>query len=216
MVRTVMLNFKLLFFAAIVIFSSFSFASNLPILSGVGGEFSAVSSNNKTVKLSDYKGSIVLLSFGFTNCLDICPFTLGYLKDLYDILSQEQQSQTQVLFVTIDPEYDTPEHLKAYIAHYNTDFIGLSGTKEQTDYAVSLFQAKYSKLSEAPIETKNMRRIEQKNVVDESKDQALQFNHSVTIYLLDKQSNVRSLEYTGTNHIDFRNKIQGLIDEKNR
>jgi protein SCO1 len=58
-------------------------ANILPILSGVGGEFTAVDSNGNTIEFNNYAGNVVVLAFGYTSCADICPFTLGYLKQLY-------------------------------------------------------------------------------------------------------------------------------------
>ena len=190
-----------------------SWASQLPVLSGVGGDFSAVDQNNQSMKLSDYKGKVIVLAFGYTNCADICPFTLGYLKGLYEGLSNEEQKQIQVLFVTIDPQYDTPNHLKGFIAYFNENFIGISGDKSQIDKIVNLFQAEYHTLSDVSIETKDMRRVNPKKDIDVEKDKALLYTHSVTIYLMDKKLRVRSLEYTGTPRDVFSNKIRQLLDE---
>jgi len=193
--------------------SNSSWANSLPILSGVGGDFSAISHNKQSVKLSDYKDKIILLAFGYTNCADICPFTLGYLKALYEGLSAEEQQKVQVLFVSIDPDYDTPEHLKGFIEYFNKHFIGLTGTHKQVDHIVSLFQAEYHSLSDNAIETKDMRRVNPKMDVDENADKAKLFTHSVTIYLIDKQLRVRGLEYTGTPKATFANEIRELIHE---
>ena len=188
-------------------------ASSLPILSGVGGDFSAVDQNNLPMKLSDYKDNVIVLAFGYTNCADICPFTLGYLKGLYEELSSSDQKKIQILFVTVDPQYDTPDHLKEFITYFNKNFIGITGTKNQVDNIVALFQAEYHTLSDVTIETKDMRRVNPKTDVDIEKDKALLYTHSVTIYLIDKKLRVRSLEYTGTPKEEFANKIKQLIDE---
>ena len=188
-----------------------AFADELPVLTGVGGEFTAVNTDSETIQFSDYQGKVSVLAFGYTNCADICPFTLGYLKRLYAQLSTDEQDQTHFIFSTVDPEYDTPTHLKAFVQHFNKDFIGFSGTKEQTDYIVSLYQAEYHKLSEANVETKNIRRITEKNT-DEN-DTTTLYSHTVTIYLIDKDGDTRSLEYTGTPVEEFANKIRQLIQE---
>jgi protein SCO1/2 len=188
-------------------------ASSLPILSGVGGDFSAVDQNNLPMKLSDYKDKVIVLAFGYTNCADICPFTLGYLKGLYEELSNSEKKNILILFVTVDPQYDTPDHLKEFITYFNKNFIGITGTKSQVDNIVELFQAEYHTLSNTAIETKDMRRVNPKIDVDIKKDKALLYTHSVTIYLMDKELRVRSLEYTGTPREEFANKIRQLIDE---
>ena len=201
---------------ALLSFTPFVNADVLPILSGVGGEFSAVNADDEPIEFSDYEGKVVVLAFGYTNCADICPFTLGYLKRLYGILTAEEQKKMHVIFVTIDPEYDTPGHLKSFIGHFNKDFIGLSGTQEQVDYIVSLYQAQYQKISGLNIPTKNIRRVNPKLFDTEEEveqDSASIFSHSVTIYLIGKEGFTRSLEYTGTPVDEFSSKIRQLINE---
>jgi len=190
-----------------------SWASSMPVLSGVGGDFSAIDHNAQAMKLSDYQNKVIVLAFGYTNCSDICPFTLGYLKRLYEGLSNEEQKRAQIVFVSIDPDYDTPDHLKEFIGYFNKDFIGITGKKSQIDKIVSLFQAEYHTLSDISINTKDMRRLNPKMDVDTKKDKALLFTHSVIIYLMDKKLRVRSLEYTGTPGEVFLNRIRELLDE---
>lgn len=189
---------------------------NLPILSGVGGEFSAVNADGEAIEFSDFRNKVVVLAFGYTNCADICPFTLGYLKRLYSNLTATEQQLLRIVFVTIDPKYDTPGHLKGFIGHFNKDFIGLSGTQEQVDYIVSLYQAEYNKLSLLNVPTQNIRRVNPKLFTDEDEaknDRASLYSHSVTLYLIDKEGFTRSLEYTGTPIDDFTSKIRLLINE---
>lgn len=199
----------------------------LPIYSGIGGNFSAVNQDGKPIEFNDFKGQPVLLTFGYTNCADICPFTLGYLSRIYAGLTKDEQKKISVIFVTVDPKYDTPEHLKKFMAHFNSEFIGLSGTKQQIDNIVSLFQAKYENLSaENMVPTKNIRRVTQKTLTDESnaqedntqedntqEDKSSLYSHTVTIYLIDKSGFTRSIEYTGTPQEEFIGKIRGLINE---
>jgi len=219
MAGSFMLN-KILTILLITLLSNVNIAKskvvNLPILSGVGGEFTAVDSNGNTIEFNSYAGNVVVLAFGYTSCADICPFTLGYLKQLYNKLSSEEQQKVRMLFVTVDPEYDTPEHLKAFLGHFNEDFIGISGSKEQTDYIVSLYQAEYNQLSALGIPTENIRRVQPKLFEDESEaeeDTATLFSHSVSIYLVDKDGFTRSVEYTGTPKDEFSAKIKQLINE---
>lgn len=213
---------KLIFLVFVALFSNSNFLLadeeilNLPILSGVGGDFSAVDADGEPLEFSDLRGKVVVLAFGYTNCADICPFTLGYLKRLYANLSATEQQDVRIIFVTIDPEYDTPGHLKGFIGHFNKDFIGLSGTQEQVDYIVSLYQAEYNKLSALNVPTQNIRRVNPKLFVDEEKakeDTASLYSHSVTLYLIGKEGFTRSLEYTGTPIENFTRKIRQLIHE---
>ncbi len=192
-----------------------SFAEELPVFSGVGGNFTAINTDGKEIEFSSFRDKVVLLAFGYTNCADICPFTLGYLKMVYNKLSPEEQQDVQVIFSTINPEYDTPEHLKGFLEYFNKDFIGLTGTQEQTDRIVSLFQAEYQAISaHEGVETKHVRRINQKEVEPGKIDKTTLYNHSVTIYLIDKQGKTRSIDYTGTPGDELIIKIQQLISEQ--
>jgi protein SCO1/2 len=75
------------------------------------------------------RGKVVLLFFGYTSCPDICPTTLAELKQALEKLGPEKAQQVQVIFVTVDPQRDTPERVQEYVDHFNKDFIGLSGTE---------------------------------------------------------------------------------------
>lgn len=207
----------LLFFTMAL--SSFSLnlrAYDLPILSGVGGDFTAVDNHGETIGFSDYAGNVAIIAFGYTNCADICPFTLGYLKQLYQKLTEDEQKKVRFIFVTIDPEYDTPAHLNDFLGHFNKDFIGISGTQEQTDYIVSLYQAQYNQLSSlGMMPTHNIRRVNTKLFAEDEiqVDEASLFSHSVSLYLIDKDGFTRSIEYTGTPKDEFLDKIKQLLNE---
>ncbi|MDK1119003.1 MAG: SCO family protein [Anaerolineae bacterium] len=195
--------------------ANITYAEELPVLSGVGGNFTAVDTNGKEIEFDSFKGKVVLLAFGYTNCADICPFTLGYLKMVYNRLSPEEQQDVRVIFSTVNPEYDTPEHLKAFLEYFNKDFIGLTGTRKQVDRIVSLFQAQYHAISASQgVETKHIRRINQKKVEPGKTDKTTLYNHSVMIYLIDKQGKTRSIDYTGTPGDELIIKIQQLINEQ--
>ena len=73
----------------------------------------------------------MLLFFGYTSCPDVCPTTMAELKQALEKLGEENAKQVQVLFVTVDPERDTPERVQEYVDHFNQDFIGLSGTEPE-------------------------------------------------------------------------------------
>jgi len=192
-----------------------TFAEELPILNGVGGNFTAINTDGEEIEFDSFKNKIVLLAFGYTNCADICPITLGYLKMVYNKLTPEEQQHVQVLFSTVNPEYDTPEHLKEFLAYFNKDFIGLTGTREQADKIASLFYAEHQAMTTLEsIETKHVRRINQKEVESGKTDKTTLFNHSVMIYLIDKQGKTRSLDYTGTPGDKLIIKIQQLLNEQ--
>jgi protein SCO1/2 len=88
--------------------------------------------NGETFRLSDQKGKIVLLFFGYTSCPDVCPTTLAEFKQVMDGLGDKAKS-VQVVFVSVDPERDTPEKIQQYVEHFNPNFIGLSGSTDQLE-----------------------------------------------------------------------------------
>jgi protein SCO1/2 len=95
------------------------------------------------VRMSDYRGRIILLYFGYTSCPDICPATLANLKLALGNLSAEEAAQVQVIFVSVDPNRDTPEKLGRYARLFGPNFIGATGTREEIDLMTSAFNVYY-------------------------------------------------------------------------
>jgi protein SCO1/2 len=91
-----------------------------------------IKSDGETFRLSDQKEKIVLLFFGYTSCPDICPTTLAEMKQVMDVLGDKSKS-VQVVFVSVDPERDTPEKIQKYVEHFNPNFIGLSGSSAELE-----------------------------------------------------------------------------------
>jgi Uncharacterized protein SCO1/SenC/PrrC, involved in biogenesis of respiratory and photosynthetic systems len=81
-------------------------------------------------RLSEHRGNVVVLFFGYTNCPDVCPATLAYYTQVKRELG-ELADRVRFVFVTVDPEYDTPERLERYISRFDPSFYGLWGTPEQ-------------------------------------------------------------------------------------
>ncbi|MCE9647904.1 MAG: SCO family protein [Chloroflexi bacterium] len=88
-----------------------------------------VRSNGERFRLSDQKGKINLLFFGYTSCPDVCPTTLAELNQVLTSLGNKTDL-VQVLFVSVDPERDTPEKIQQYVNHFNSKFVGLSGSMD--------------------------------------------------------------------------------------
>lgn len=82
-------------------------------------------------QLSAYRGDLVLLFFGYTSCPDVCPTTLAELNLALEKLKPEDATQVKVLFITVDPNRDTPERVQEYVNKFNSGFIGLSGTEAE-------------------------------------------------------------------------------------
>ncbi|WP_206455714.1 SCO family protein [Aurantimonas marina] len=106
----------------------------------IGGEFSLVDHEGQPRTWSDFRGKPVALFFGFSNCPDICPTTLGKLTVLLDNLGP-QADDLQVLLITGDPKRDTPERLNAYLQSFDPRIVALTGTEGEVEKAFSAFKA---------------------------------------------------------------------------
>jgi protein SCO1/2 len=91
-------------------------------------DFTLEDQNQVPFTLSNQKGKVVLLFFGYTNCPDVCPVTLAHFKQIKADLG-EQAGEVQFVFITVDPERDTAERLKDYLPNFDPGFIGLTGSR---------------------------------------------------------------------------------------
>lgn len=94
-------------------------------------DFTLPRANGELFQLSANRGNLVLLFFGYTSCPDICPTTLAELNIALQKLKPEDAAQIKVVFITVDPQRDTPERVQNYVNHFNPAFIGLSGTESE-------------------------------------------------------------------------------------
>ncbi|MBX9931636.1 MAG: SCO family protein [Methylobacterium sp.] len=108
--------------------------------SSVGGPFTLTTQDGKRVTERDFTGSAHLVFFGFTHCPDICPTTLQQIGDVLKALGNKGRD-TKALFIAVDPERDTPEALKAYLASFDPRIVGLTGTPEEVNAAVKAYRA---------------------------------------------------------------------------
>lgn len=104
--------------------------ASLPGAARFGGDFTLVDHNGETYSSSNLSGKPYAIFFGFTHCPDICPTTLFEMTKHLDAL-REQSKSLQVLFVTVDPERDTPQQLKSYLTAFDPTIVGLTGSPEQ-------------------------------------------------------------------------------------
>jgi protein SCO1 len=94
--------------------------------------------------LADFKGKVVVVFFGFTQCPDVCPTTMAELAEVKRALGPDGE-RVQGVFITVDPERDTPEVLKAYVTAFDPSFVALRGTAEQTLATAKEFKVFYAK-----------------------------------------------------------------------
>lgn len=101
--------------------------------------------DGKRRKLADFKGKVTVVFFGYTQCPDVCPTTLAELAQVKQSLG-EGGARVQGVFVTVDPERDTPEVLKAYVGNFGADFVALRGNADETKAAAKAFKVFYAKV----------------------------------------------------------------------
>ena len=101
-----------------------------PRTTAIGGPFSLTASDGETVTDRNFRGRYVLLYFGYTSCQDVCPVTLSAIADALDVLGAKS-TRVQPLFVTVDPQRDTPDVLRRYVANFTPRLLGLTGTPSQ-------------------------------------------------------------------------------------
>jgi len=121
-----------------------------PPLAGaaIGGPFELVDAAGKTVRWSDFDGKYRIIYFGYAYCPDVCPLDVQRMMQGYNRFKEaepELAAQVQPLFVTIDPERDTPEVVGEFASAFSDDLVGLTGTPEQVAQAAKAFAVYYEK-----------------------------------------------------------------------
>lgn len=110
-----------------------------------GRELTLTDHNGRVVTLDTFRDKVVVLFFGYTHCPDVCPTTLSDMAEAMRLLTPGQAARVQVLFVSVDPERDDAEMLKAYVPYFHESFLGLRGTPGQVSEAAREFKIFYHK-----------------------------------------------------------------------
>jgi len=137
----------------------------------IGGDFTLTAQEGQSYTLSEHQGEVRLLFFGFTHCPDICPTTLLELKKVYAQLGSAGEEVT-TLFVSIDPERDTPELLGDYLGSFDLPVVGLTGSVEEVQQVVNAYAGWFEK-------------------VDLDSAAVYTMDHSTRSYLIDREGKVR-------------------------
>lgn len=157
-------------------------------------DFELSSNDDSMTRLSDFRGKVVLIYFGYTFCPDICPATMNQLKTAVESLSRKDQGQVQVLMISVDPQRDSPEKLAAFLEHFHPSFIGLSGPEEQLAAAAEIFGVYYAKQPGT---------VNTGYLVD----------HTASVFTLDKGGNLRVIYSFDTPGKDIAADIRRLVGE---
>jgi protein SCO1/2 len=145
----------------------------LPVLP-IGGDFTLTDQDGRPFSLSSLRGNAVLIFFGYTMCPDACPTTLSKLSAAYARLTPDERARVKALYITIDPERDTPAVMKEHLSYFGVDAIGLTGTVEQTSKVAAQFGAHFEKTTDKTAAGYLM-------------------SHTVTVFGLDPQGRTRVL-----------------------
>jgi protein SCO1/2 len=126
-----------------------------PPLAGaaIGGPFTLVDKNGRTVRWQDFAGKYRIVYFGYSFCPDVCPLDVQQMMRGFDLFAKahpDLASQVQPIFITIDPERDTPQVVGQFAAAFSPRLLGLTGTPEQVAEAARTFKVYYARGKETP------------------------------------------------------------------
>ncbi len=138
----------------------------------IGGSFSLIDHNGRSVTDADFRGKVMLIYFGYTFCPDVCPTTLGNVAQAFDLLTPEEQAQVVPMFITVDPERDTVDQIAQYVDAFSPAFVGLTGSPEQIAPVLKSFRVYARKV--------------------ETKDGNYSVDHSSILYVMDKKGRYAS------------------------
>ena len=113
---------------------------------GIGGPFALVDQNGKTVTSDSLKGKPTLIYFGYAFCPDVCPTSLLLMETAVEKLGPEAAKKVNLVFITVDPERDTPKLMKGYVENFGPTFIGLTGTPEQIAQVARAYRVYFQKV----------------------------------------------------------------------
>ena len=154
--------------------------------------FSLDGSNGKKLSLRDHLGKVVIVEFGYTFCEEVCPITLARLTEVYKKLGGAA-NEVQLIYVTVDPERDSPERLREHLAAFNPSFLGATGAPD----ALVAVQKAYGVVA--------------KHVISGNPGLPYAVDHSSSLYLVDRQGKLRGLVPFGTPAGDILHDLELLL-----
>lgn len=155
--------------------------------------FTLTDHNGQTRNLTDFKGQVVVIFFGFTQCPDVCPTSMGELAEARRLLGP-QGDKLQGLFISIDPERDTPEIMKAYMASFDPSFLALYAAPDQLPELAKSFKVYYKK-------------------VDGKTPTSYTMDHSAGSYVYDTRGRVRLYHRYGSGAPALAGDVKKLLAE---
>lgn len=117
-----------------------------PLANRFGGKFTLTDHRGNRVTDETYRGHYLLVYFGFTSCADLCPIDMANMTAALQMVSPATAEKIQPLFISVDPEIDTPAVLSAYVANFNPNLIGLTGSVAEVEAAARAYRVQRHKL----------------------------------------------------------------------
>lgn len=161
--------------------------------SNFGSELEMVDGSGTLRTIDSFKGKVLVVFFGFTHCPDVCPTALSLLAHVMSNLGAEAD-KVQVVFITVDPERDTPEMINHYVHAFDPRFIGLTGSLEQLHKTAQSFKTYYAKVHES------------------TNAEQYTMDHSSSFYILDGQGKARVLLAANATPDEITHDIQQILD----
>jgi protein SCO1/2 len=156
----------------------------------VGGPFTLTGTDGKRVSDQDFRGRYMLVYFGYSMCPDVCPTTLAVMADALARMGDQAKNIVPV-FITIDPERDTPDAIKKYVAAFGPQFVGLTGTPDQIAKVEKEFRV-YAK--KGPVE-----------------NGTYAMDHSSVMYLMGPDGKLKSFYDEATTPEDLAQKLEAKL-----
>lgn len=154
-------------------------------------DFKLTDQDGRERTLADFKGKLVAVFFGFTQCPDVCPTALAELAQVKQALGADGD-KLQGVFITVDPERDTPQVLKAYMANFDPSFVALRGSPEQTAAVAKEFKVFYAKVPGKTPDTYTM-------------------DHTAGVYVFDTQGRIRLFTRHGSGAQALTDDVKSLL-----
>lgn len=156
----------------------------------IGGPFRLTAQDGKILSSEDLAGAPFAVFFGFTHCPEVCPTTLSEISRVFEDLGDAADGLT-VLFVTVDPERDTPEVLRDYVSSFTGRIVGLTGTPEEIAKVAKEYKVYYEKVP--------------------TSDGGYTMNHSAAIYLMGGDGKFRDAASYGADYAQILDKFRSLV-----
>jgi protein SCO1/2 len=156
-------------------------------------DFSFPSTAGSQFRLSDHRGQVILIYFGYLTCPDFCPTTLAELQNIYRRLDQPAD-RLKVVFVSVDPERDTLAHMTSYIHAFHNDFIGLRGEGDALAQVMNQFGvvAEKQQLADSPL--------------------SYLIDHTASVFMIAPDGRLEAQYLYGTDYRDILHDVQSVLD----